>query len=103
MNEILIAPDVFRQYGSVNATQAAAVATAGAVDQAATVAAAAPVFGPIGADFLAVFAMAQANHIRAVTQLAQVHAATAATAGVAAAAVEITEAGSATSFTTLRA
>ncbi|MBF6351426.1 MULTISPECIES: type VII secretion target [Nocardia] len=103
MNDIRIVPDAFRQYGSVNATQAVTVTTAGAVDQAATIAAAAPVFGPIGADFLAVFAAAQANHVHAVGQLAGVHAAAAATAGIAATAVEITEAGSATSFTTLQA
>ncbi|MGK8488381.1 type VII secretion target [Nocardia asiatica] len=103
MSEFLVVPDVFRQYGVLNATQATAVATAGAVDQAATVAAAVPVFGPIGADFLAVFAAAQANHMQAVAKLAEVHAATAISAGVAASAVEGTDAASAAGFVPLRA
>nr|WP_198428552.1 type VII secretion target [Nocardia bovistercoris] len=70
-------PDALRAYGGAAATMATGVATAGAFDQVATVAAAAPVFGLIGQDFLLAFAAAQGNHVSSVLELAGVHAATA--------------------------
>ncbi|MEU7628740.1 type VII secretion target [Nocardia sp. NPDC049220] len=103
MSDVVVIPTVFRQFGAVNATQAAAVAMSGAVDQAAAIAAAAPVFGPIGADFLASFAQAQANHLYAVGRLAEVHAASSVAAELAAASYEATESASADEFTKLRA
>ncbi|MFI9508648.1 hypothetical protein [Nocardia sp. NPDC052566] len=98
MSDVVVVPWIFRQFGGVHAAQAATTAMAGAVDQAATVAAAVPVFGPIGADFVATFATAQANHMRSVAQLTVVHEASAAAAHLAATAYEGNEAGSAATF-----
>ncbi|WP_254205414.1 type VII secretion target [Nocardia alni] len=98
MGQVTMIPDLLRGFGDINATQSAMVTTAGTVDQAATIAAATSVFGPIGTEFLAAFAVAQANHSRSVAQLAAVHAATAATAQTAATSYDSTEAQSATSF-----
>jgi hypothetical protein len=98
MNDIVIAPEGFREYGQRCAAMASSVSTAGAVDQAATVAAAAPVFGLIGADFLAAFAGAQHNHLTSVAELSAVHAASAAAAHRAADAYEATERASAAGF-----
>lgn len=77
MNDLTAAPDAIRQYGDATAAMAAETLAAGSVDQALTVAAAVPVFGLIGQDFLATFAVAQANHLASVGELAAVHAATA--------------------------
>lgn len=95
MNYIQVVPDAVRQYGSDSAAMAAAVASTAAVDQAATVAFAAPVFGLIGQEFLVAFAYAQANHLSSVAELAAVHAGTALTAHQAAASYEGADAGSA--------
>jgi Excreted virulence factor EspC, type VII ESX diderm len=103
MNEVAVVPDAFRAHGAVNATQAGMVIAAGTVDEVAAIQAATAVFGPIAADFLAAFAVAQANHARAVAQLAQVHTATDATAQAAAAHYESTEASSAAGFNGLAA
>ena len=84
MNQVAVVPDAVRAYAGASATMAAGVAQAGAVDQAATVAAAVPVFGLIGQEFLLSFAYAQANHLTSVAQLAAVHAGTALTAAQAA-------------------
>ncbi|WP_348537884.1 type VII secretion target [Nocardia brasiliensis] len=70
------------------------VATAGAVDQAATIATVVPVFGLIGQEFLAAFAFAQANHLSSVAELAAVHAGTALTAHQAASTYEVTDSAS---------
>jgi len=67
---------------------AAGVASAGAVDQAATIGTVVPVFGLIGQEFLASFAFAQANHLSSVAELAAVHAGTALTAHQAASTYE---------------
>ncbi|MGW0250972.1 type VII secretion target [Nocardia goodfellowii] len=72
-------PDAIRAYAAASAQMAASVATAGSVNQAATMAAAIPVFGLIGQDFLASFAVAQANHLTSVAELAYVHGMTAVT------------------------
>ncbi|MBU3064917.1 hypothetical protein KO481_25725 [Nocardia sp. NEAU-G5] len=98
MNEVVVIPGAFRAHGDLNATQAGLVTTAGTVDQVAAIQAATAVFGPIAADFLAAFAVAQANHARAVAELAQVHTATAAAAQAAAANYESTDADSAAGF-----
>ncbi|WP_227998548.1 hypothetical protein [Nocardia australiensis] len=98
MSDVVAAPDAIRQYGAASAAMATGVATAGTVDQAATVAAAVPVFGLIGQDFLMSFAFAQGNHIASVLELAGVHAGTALTAHEGAAAYEAIEAASITEF-----
>ncbi|MFE3542332.1 type VII secretion target [Nocardia sp. NPDC059177] len=84
MNTVAVVPEAIRAYAGASATMAAGVAQAGAVNQAATVAAAAPVFGLIGQEFLLSFVYAQANHLSSVAQLAAVHAGTALTAAQAA-------------------
>lgn len=99
MDTVQVAPKVFREYGDIAANMAAAVATAGAVDQAATVAAAVPVFGLIGQEFLASFAYAQANHLTAVNELAHVFANTSTAAHTAADAYARTEQHNAAGFT----
>ncbi|MGF6882700.1 hypothetical protein ABIA39_001642 [Nocardia sp. GAS34] len=98
MNEVVVIPGAFRAHGELNATQAGLVTTAGTVDQVAAIQAATAVFGPIAADFLAAFAVAQANHARAVAELAQVHTATAAAAQAAATGYESADADSAAGF-----
>ncbi|MBJ8338587.1 hypothetical protein JGU71_06800 [Antrihabitans sp. YC3-6] len=80
MSDVAAVPDAIRAYGDVSAGMAAAVVTAGTIDTTATVAAMVPVFGLIGQDFLAAFAVAQGNHIFSIGQLAAVHAGTAAAA-----------------------
>ncbi|MFE1593220.1 hypothetical protein [Nocardia sp. NPDC058705] len=96
MSDLVATPDVIRGYGEAAAAMATGVATAGGFDQTATVAAAVPVFGLIGQEFLVSFAGAQANHVSSVLELAGVHAATAVTAHQAAAAMEATEVASST-------
>ncbi|MFF3224962.1 type VII secretion target [Nocardia suismassiliense] len=91
MNHIEVVPDAVRAYGSASAAMAAGVASAGAVDQAATIATVVPVFGLIGQEFLASFAFAQANHLSSVAELAAVHAGTALTAHQAASTYEVTD------------
>jgi hypothetical protein len=101
MSDIVVAPDTFRKYGEVANEMAARTASVGAVDQAAIIAAALPVFGLIGQDFLAAFAGAQANHFAGVAQLAEVHAATAATAHAGANAYQAAEHASSNGFLAL--
>ncbi|MBU3068084.1 hypothetical protein KO481_42035 [Nocardia sp. NEAU-G5] len=70
MADILhVRPGTFRQYGDISQTMAVTVGAVGAIDQAASVAAAVPVFGLIGQEFLASFAYAQANHCAAIADL----------------------------------
>ncbi|MEV0356831.1 hypothetical protein AB0H71_12285 [Nocardia sp. NPDC050697] len=93
MSKVVAAvPEAIHAYGVASAAMAQGVAAAGSVDQAATVAATVPVFGLIGQDFLLAFAVAQANHLSSVLELAAVHAATALTAHEGAAAYETGEA-----------
>ncbi|WP_081511848.1 hypothetical protein [Nocardia donostiensis] len=80
---------------------AADVLVAGATNQAATLAAAVPVFGLIGQDFLAAFAVAQANNLSSTTELAYVHAMTAVAAHESAALYDSTEAASVSDFETI--
>ncbi|NUS43978.1 MAG: hypothetical protein HOQ24_09855 [Mycobacteriaceae bacterium] len=98
MTDIVATTPAIRTYGDANAALAAQVAAAGATDQAATLAVAVPIFGLIGADFLAAFATAQANHFTSVNELAAVHAATALTAHQVAAEYEAAEAVSGAGF-----
>ena len=95
-----VEPNVFRKYGDIAASMATGVAAAGAVDQGATVAAAAPAFGLIGQEFLASFAYAQSNHFIAVNQLANVFANTSIAARTASDAYTQTEQRNAAGFTT---
>ncbi|UGT60002.1 type VII secretion target [Nocardia asteroides] len=94
MNHVAVVPEAVRRYGDASASMAAGIATAGAVDQVATVAAVVPVFGLIGQEFLAAYAVAQANHIASLLELAGVHAGTALTAYEAAATYEATDSAS---------
>ncbi len=54
---------------------AADISAAGSADSAAMLSAAAAALGPIGADYLAAFAPAQANNLAATKLLAHLHAA----------------------------
>ncbi|NKY54957.1 type VII secretion target [Nocardia flavorosea] len=102
MYDLQAAPDAIHAYGDSEAITAAEVATAGATNQAALIAAAVPVFGLIGQDFLAAFAVAQANNLLSVNEIAAVHAATAVAAHQSAATYEATEQGSAAAFSKIR-
>lgn len=92
MSDLVANASAIRGYGAAAAQMATGVATAGAFDQAATMAAVTPVFGLIGQDFLFAFAGAQANHASSVFELANVHAATAMAAFQGAAEYEASEA-----------
>ncbi|MRH89373.1 hypothetical protein GFY24_18285 [Nocardia sp. SYP-A9097] len=98
MNVLNVQPQTFRQYGEISEGMAAIIAVAGAVDQAASIAAAVPVFGLIGQDFLASFAYAQANHVAALTDLVDTFTTTAMTSRVAALSYEQTERNSVETF-----
>ncbi|WP_227984298.1 type VII secretion target [Nocardia spumae] len=80
MDELVAVPEAIRRYGDTAATMATETLSAGRVNQAVTIAAAIPIFGLIGQDFLATYAVAQANHLGSVVELATVHAGTAVTA-----------------------
>nr|WP_280433870.1 hypothetical protein [Nocardia carnea] len=73
-------------------------AAAGSIDQAAVIAAAVPVFGLIGQDFLMALAIAQAGNLMSVNELAAVHAASALTCYEGAAAFEVAEDAAVTEF-----
>ncbi|MEU4312615.1 type VII secretion target [Nocardia sp. NPDC024068] len=92
MNHVHAVPEAIVGYGNASAAMATGVAAAAEIDQVATVAAAAPVFGLIGQELLLAFAYAQANHLASVAQLAGVHAGTALTAYQAAASYAGTDA-----------
>lgn len=98
MAGVIMDTDLLRQFGDLHFTQGTMTETAGTIDQAATVAAASTALGPIGSEFLAAFAAAQANHARAVAQLTAVYQATGAAAQTGAADYDLTEADSASSF-----
>jgi len=82
------APDEIRAYGSVAAGAAAHIAATEGLDVAANVAALTPVFGVIGADFLATYAATQATHAGSVAALANVFAGTGSVAHAIAAAYD---------------
>lgn len=98
MTDLVAETDVVRAFGDASAAMAVETATAGAVNQAALIAAAIPVFGLIGQDFLGAFAYAQANNLLSINELAATHAATALTSYAGAAAYEQAEDTSVTEF-----
>jgi hypothetical protein len=63
-NSVSVSPNALRQYGNTANAIAAELGSAGAFDLAGNLAAMTPVFGLIGQDFLAAFAVAQANHAK---------------------------------------
>jgi hypothetical protein len=77
LSDVFAVPDGIRNYGTTAAQAAEQVGSAAALDLGTNLAALAPVFGPIGADFLASFAAAQANHAASVAELAHHYAQTA--------------------------
>ncbi|MFI5719069.1 type VII secretion target [Nocardia sp. NPDC051750] len=101
MYNVQATPDAIRAYGDSSAIMAAEISLAGAANQAAVIAAVVPVFGLIGQDFLAAFAVAQANNMRSVNEIAAVHAATAVAAHQGAGTYERTDKGSAVDFTVI--
>ncbi|WP_328395534.1 hypothetical protein [Nocardia sp. NBC_00416] len=98
MTDIAAESHIVRGYGDASTSMAVETATAGAANQAALIAAAIPVFGLIGQDFLAAFAYAQANNLMSVNELAAVHAGTALTCYEGATAYELTECSTASEF-----
>ncbi|KAF0848282.1 hypothetical protein [Nocardia caishijiensis] len=82
---------VISNYGATNAAMATQVAAAGAADAGASMAAAVPIFGLIGQDFLAAFAVAQGNNLASVTEIAAVHAGTALVSAQAVGAIQLDE------------
>ncbi|WP_328393992.1 type VII secretion target [Nocardia sp. NBC_00416] len=91
MSDLSVVPDEIRRFGDMHGACAAEICAAAGVDQAAIVAAAVPVFGLIGQDFLAAFVAAQANNLGSVAELGAVHAGTARTAYDSAGLYEATE------------
>ncbi|MGB3301870.1 type VII secretion target [Gordonia sp. (in: high G+C Gram-positive bacteria)] len=83
MNQVIVQPSAVQTFGATSAALGTATAAAGAVDAGAVSAAVVAVFGLIGQEFAGAYAIAQANHLRAVGQLAATHAATAASAAAA--------------------
>ncbi|TQC44774.1 ESX-1 secretion-associated protein [Rhodococcus sp. WS4] len=77
MSDVFVVTDGIRNYGATAAQAAEQISSAAALDLGTNLAALAPVFGPIGADFLASFAAAQANHAKSVAELATHYAQTA--------------------------
>ena len=80
MGDLTAVPEAIRAYGDASAAAATQTLAAASANQAAAIAAAVPVFGLIGGDFLATFGFAQATHLTSVGELAAVHAGTALTA-----------------------
>lgn len=60
-----VSPAALRTYGAAAEGISTTLAASGAFDLAGNVAAMTPVFGLVGQDFLAAFAVAQANHAKA--------------------------------------
>ncbi|QTJ69396.1 ESX-1 secretion-associated protein [Rhodococcus sp. ZPP] len=81
MSDVFVVTDGIRRYGATAAQAAEQISSAAAIDLGADLAALAPVFGPIGADFLASFAVAQGNHAKSVAELASHYAHTAVASG----------------------
>ncbi|GAB2562559.1 hypothetical protein [Nocardia heshunensis] len=85
-------------YGTQKAAIATQVAGSAAADVATSLAQAVPVFGLIGQEFLAAFAVAQGNFLMSSAEIAAVHANTATTAYAAVGAYGTNEVTSAASF-----
>ncbi len=88
MDKLVVEPDAIRRYGELATEVATKITAAGSIDLGANLAAMGPAFGAVGTDFLAVFAMAQANHAKAVSELAGHYVVTAAAATASAAGYE---------------
>ncbi|MEU0540308.1 hypothetical protein [Nocardia sp. NPDC005978] len=86
------------EYGTREAASATQVAGAAAADSISALAAAVPVFGLIGQDFLLAFAGAQASYLSSAAEIAAVHGSTAVTAYSAVGLFEGNELTSAASF-----
>lgn len=86
MSELIVAAEAVQTFAAASAALSAATAAAGTADATVQTAVMTGAFGLIGQEFLAAFAVAQANHLSSVGALAAVHAATAsaASAGLAA-------------------
>jgi Excreted virulence factor EspC, type VII ESX diderm len=80
MSSVEVVPAGIRAFADTNAAVSTQLASAGGFDLAENIAAATPVFGLIGADFLAMFALAQAKHAGAVGDLSAAYGTSAATA-----------------------
>ncbi|WP_232816756.1 type VII secretion target [Rhodococcus sp. H-CA8f] len=91
MSELTVVTDDIRRYGSTSAEAAGHIAQAAAVDLGANIATVAPAVGPVGIEFLAAFARAQATHTKDVAALATFYAGNAATASAAAQAYDTTD------------
>ncbi|MEV0946506.1 type VII secretion target [Rhodococcus sp. NPDC049939] len=87
MSDVFVVADGIREYGATAATVAEQIGSA-AADLGTDLATLAPVFGPIGADFLAAFVAAQATHAKSVAELSLHYAQTAAAAEATAASYE---------------
>ncbi|GAC56391.1 hypothetical protein GOHSU_06_00020 [Gordonia hirsuta DSM 44140 = NBRC 16056] len=86
MNHVTVVTGAVESFAASAAALSAATAAAGTADAAVQTAVMTGAFGLIGQEFLAAFALAQANHLASVAALAVVQSATAgaATAGLAA-------------------
>ncbi|MCX5045296.1 type VII secretion target [Aldersonia sp. NBC_00410] len=80
MSSIEVVPAGIRAFADTSAAVSTQLASAGGFDLAENLAAATPVFGLIGADFLAMFALAQAKHATAVGDLSSAYGTSSATA-----------------------
>ncbi|ONM50285.1 type VII secretion target [Nocardia donostiensis] len=69
MSDLSVETDALRAFGTTNAGIAGEIAGAGNFDAAANIAALTPVFGLIGADYLAMFAAAQVLQAKDINDL----------------------------------
>ena len=74
-NTFLAVPSGMAKFSAANHDAAATISGAGSADSAAMLNSAAAALGPIGANYLAAFAPAQANNLAATKLVAFVHAA----------------------------
>ena len=70
-----VVPPALEAFSAANAAAAQAVAEAGSADDAANLASATAALGPIGAQYLAAYAPAQAANFAATLEVARLHAA----------------------------
>jgi hypothetical protein len=94
--DIYALPGRIRGYGQTAGTVGTAIASAGALDLGAHLAALSPVFGAIGTEFLGAFGAAHITHTVSIGELASHFDATALAAEAAAAGYESTDLATAT-------
>ncbi|MBO0879004.1 MAG: hypothetical protein J2P17_01190 [Mycobacterium sp.] len=75
MGEFLVAPAALAAFSGAHDAAATAVSAAAGVNSQAILAEAMAALGPIGASYLAAFAPALGNHLRAGSQVGLLHAA----------------------------